>query len=69
MILMFLLDLVDLGHLLDFLDRHVRLDHRQDALQLHHLLVMEEEWEPEIIRVSGYLCDLHYTRLNLFQFR
>ena len=44
-------------------------DHRQDGLQLHHLLVMEKEQEPEIIRVSGYICDLHHPSLNLFQFQ
>ena len=40
MILMVLLDLVDL---LDLLDRQVRLDHRQDGLQLHHLLVTAKD--------------------------
>ena len=46
---------MDLRHPLDLLDRHVRLDHRQDGLQLHHLLVIENGWEPEIIRVRGWL--------------
>ena len=35
MILMFLLDLVELGNVLDLLDRQVNLAHHQDGLQLH----------------------------------
>ena len=46
MILMFLLGLVDLPHLVDLLDRQVRLAHHQDGLQLHHMLI-EKEWDPE----------------------
>ena len=61
MILMFLLDQVDL------LDRQVNLAYHQDGLQLHRILVIEKEWDPEIHRVSGCLCDPHHPSLNLFQ--
>ena len=56
MTLMFLLDLVDLRHLLD---RQVRLDFRQDGIQTHRLLVKETGWEPEIHCVSDCIRDLH----------
>ena len=59
MIMMFLLDLVDLRHLVDLMSRQVRLAYHQDGLQLHHLLVVEIEWEPEIHRVSDCIRDLH----------
>ena len=68
MILMFLLDQVDLWNLLDLLDRQVNLAHHQDGLQIHHLLVIEKEWDLKVHRVSGYLCDPHHTSLNLFRF-
>ena len=64
MILMFLLDLVDLRHLLD---RQVRLDNHQDGLLLLHLLVLGKEWEPEVHRVTGCLCDLDHPSFNLFE--
>ena len=32
----------------------------------NHLLVIEKEWDLEMHRVSGYLCDLHHPSLNLF---
>ena len=67
MILMVLLDFVDPWHLLDLLDRQVRLDHRQDGLQLHHLLMTAKDRELEIDRVRGCFCDLHHSSLNLFQ--
>ena len=44
--------------LLNLMSRQIRLAYHQDGLQLHHLLVEEKKWEPEIHRVSGYLCDL-----------
>ena len=47
MILMFLLDQVDLWNLLGQVDRLVSLAYHQDGLQLHHLLVIEKEWDPE----------------------
>ena len=59
MIMMFLLDLVDLRHLVDLMSRQVRLAYHQDGLQLHHLLVVEIEWEPEIHRVCDCIRDLH----------
>ena len=43
MILMFLLVLVDLGHLLDLLNRQICLDFHKNGLQLLHLLVRERE--------------------------
>ena len=69
MTLMFLLDLVDLRHLLDLMSRQDRLAYHQDGLQLHHLLVVEKEWEPEIHRVSDCIRDLHQPSFNLFQFQ
>ena len=66
MILMFLLDRVDLRHLLD---HQVRLDYREDGLQLHHLLVMDRGSEPEIHRVSDCIRDLHHPSLDLFKFQ
>ena len=47
----------------------VRLAYHQDGLQLHHLLVIKKELEPEVHRESGYLCDLHHPSLNLFHFQ
>ena len=68
MIPMFLSDAVDLRHLLDLLDRQVRLTYYQDGLQLHHPLVIEKEWDLERTHVRGYFCDLHHPSLNLFRF-
>ena len=64
---MILMVLLDLWHLLHLLDRQVRLDHRQDGLQLHLLLVTAKDRELEIDRVRGCFCDLHHSSLNLFQ--
>ena len=47
----------------------VLLAYHQDGLQLHHLLVVEKEWELEIHRVIGCIRDLHRPSLNLFQFK
>ena len=69
MILMFLLDLVDLRHFLNLMSLQVLLAYHQDGLQLHHLLVVEKEWEQEIHRVSDCIRDLHRPSLNLFQFQ
>ena len=33
-----------------------------------NLLVIEKEWDLEMHRVSGYICDLHHPSLNLFRF-
>ena len=38
------------------------------ASSSNHLLVIEKEWDLEMHRVSGYLCDLHHPSLNLFRF-
>ena len=67
MILTFLVDQVDLRNLVDLLDLQDRLAHQQDGLQLHHLLVIEKEWDLKVHRVSGYLCDLPHPSLNLFR--
>ena len=63
------LDLVDLWHVLDLMSRQIRLAYHQDGLQLHHLLVVEKQWEPEIHRMSDCIRDLHQPSLNLFQFQ
>ena len=69
MILTFRLVLVNLPHLLDLLDRQVFLACHQDGLQLHHLLVVEKEWEQEMLCVSDCIRSLHRLRFNLFQYQ
>ena len=69
MILMFLLDLVDLRHLLNLMSLQVVLAYHQDSVQLHNLLVVEKEWAQEILRVTDCIRDLHRESLNLFQYQ
>ena len=38
-----------------------------DFQNLLHLQIQEKEWNLEVHRVSGYLCDRHHPSLNLFR--
>ena len=55
MTLMFLLRLVDLRYLLDLMSLQALLAHHQDGLQLHHLLVIEKEWDGKTSRERLHL--------------
>ena len=44
----------------------VDLENLQD-IQIHHLLVAEEEWSPEVNHVNVSFYDLHNVSFNLFR--